>query len=85
MKISASSLNASTWTKVLETFCLKEKHWWCQNLNQTLTVIRSAKMRENEVRHLTHLLLFTSLCFQGKDWSHCRSVWSPPAELLPRL
>uniref|UniRef100_A0A8C0UFL9 Uncharacterized protein n=1 Tax=Cyanistes caeruleus TaxID=156563 RepID=A0A8C0UFL9_CYACU len=77
MKIPASSLNASTWTKVLETFCLKEKHWWCQNLNQTLTVIRSAKMRENE----------------GKDWSqhspswplYCRSVWSPPAELLPRL
>lgn len=53
MKISASFLNASTWTKVLETFCLKEKHWWCQNLNQTLTVIRSAKRRGNEVRHLS--------------------------------
>lgn len=53
MKISASSLNASTWTKVLETFCLKGKHWWCQNPNQTLTVIRSAKMRGNEVRHLS--------------------------------
>uniref|UniRef100_A0A8U8BBP3 Uncharacterized protein n=1 Tax=Geospiza parvula TaxID=87175 RepID=A0A8U8BBP3_GEOPR len=74
MKISASSLNALTWTKVLETFCLKEKHWWCQNLNQILTVIRSAKMRGNE----------------EKDWSRhspscCRSVWSPPAVLLPRL
>lgn len=51
-KISASSLNASTWTKALETFCLKEKRWWYQNLNQTRTVIRSAKMRGNEVRHL---------------------------------
>uniref|UniRef100_A0A8C0U9Q7 Uncharacterized protein n=1 Tax=Cyanistes caeruleus TaxID=156563 RepID=A0A8C0U9Q7_CYACU len=70
MKISASSLNASTWTKVLETFCLKEKHWWCQNLNQTLTVIRSAKMRENEVRHLSG--------DSGKDgfllWTMLRSV-----------
>lgn len=27
MKISASSLNASTSNKVLETFCLKEKRW----------------------------------------------------------
>lgn len=53
MKISASSLNALTWTKDLETFCLKEKHWWFQNLNQILTVIRNAKMRGNEVRHLS--------------------------------
>uniref|UniRef100_A0A8D2QFU0 Uncharacterized protein n=1 Tax=Zonotrichia albicollis TaxID=44394 RepID=A0A8D2QFU0_ZONAL len=71
MKISASSLNASTWTKVLETFCLKEKDWWCQNLIQTLTVIRSVKMRGNEVS-----------CHSP---SCCRSVWSPPKVLLPRL
>uniref|UniRef100_A0A8U8AZU4 Uncharacterized protein n=1 Tax=Geospiza parvula TaxID=87175 RepID=A0A8U8AZU4_GEOPR len=69
MKISASSLNALTWTKVLETFCLKEKHWWCQNLNQILTVIRSAKMRGNE-RHSP---------------SCCRSVRSPPGRAVAQI
>lgn len=52
MKISASSLNVLTWTKALETSCLKEKHLLYQNLNQTQTVIRNEKMKGKEVRHM---------------------------------
>uniref|UniRef100_A0A8C9LF51 Uncharacterized protein n=1 Tax=Pavo cristatus TaxID=9049 RepID=A0A8C9LF51_PAVCR len=81
MKISASSLNVLTWTKALEISCPKEKHSWYQNLNQTRTVIRNAKMKEKEVRHVAG--------DSGKDgfqlWMLLPAALSPPGVLLPRL